>query len=160
MWRVMARTFRGRLSLLIDSSRSAGTMPPWMWPGGPSCMRSSWICAVAVMWSGLDVSVVKVRWRPWGLAGPQPKQWLARSSMVGASIEAGVWRVASGVGMASGLHVSTMQGGMNSDSVLRLVSLGLFGRGRYEELRAKCGVLRFAQNGKDFKKQPGNELGR
>ena len=63
--------------------------------------------------------MVKMRWRPWGLAGPQPKQWLARSSMVGVSIEAGVWRVASGVGMASGLHVSTVRGGMNSDSVLR-----------------------------------------
>ncbi len=66
-----------------------------------------------------EVSVVKVRWRPWGLAGPQPKQWLARSSMVGASIEAGVCRVASGVDIASDLHVSTVRGGMNSDSVLR-----------------------------------------
>ncbi len=52
-----------------------------------------------------------------GLAGPQPKQWLARSSMGGVSIEAGVWRAVSELGMASGLHVSTVRGGMNSDSV-------------------------------------------
>lgn len=93
-------------------------MPPWMWPGGPSCMRSSCRWAVAVMASGFEVSVVKTRWRPWGLAGPQPKQWLARSSMVRGSIEAGVWRVVSGVGMVSGLHISTLRGGMNSDSVM------------------------------------------
>jgi len=71
------------------------------------------------MASGLEVSVVKTRWRPCGLAGPQPKQWLARSSMVGmVSIEGGVWRVESGVCMASGLDVSTIWMGMNSDSFL------------------------------------------
>jgi len=64
-------------------------------------MRSSWTCAAAVMASGFDVSVVNTRWSPCGLAGPQPKQWLARSSMVRGSMEAGVWRVLSGVDMAS-----------------------------------------------------------
>lgn len=49
-------------------------MPPWMYPGGPSCRRVSLMCAVEVGASGLEVSVVKTRWRPCGLAGPQPKQ--------------------------------------------------------------------------------------
>ena len=35
-------------------------------------------------------------------------------------MEAGVWRVVSGVGMASDWQVSTVWGEMNSDSVLRL----------------------------------------
>ena len=37
--------------------------------------------------------------------------------MVGVSIEAGVWRAESGVDIVSGLHVSTVWGGMNSHSV-------------------------------------------
>src|SRR6266851_9985642 len=85
MWRVMARTLRGRLSLLMASWR-----------------RLSWRWAVAMGASGLVVSVVKTWWRPCGLAGPQPKQWLARSSMVGLpSIEAGVWRDEAGGSVAS-----------------------------------------------------------
>src|ERR1700679_1068065 len=112
MLRVMARTFNGRLSLLMASSKSVAMMPPWMWPGGPSCIRSSWKWEVAVMASGLVVSVVKTRCRPWGLAGPQPKQWLARSSMVGVDAnEAGAWRLVSGLVFSVLVSVMVVAGG-------------------------------------------------
>jgi len=129
MWRVMARTLRGRLSLLMASSRSAATMPPWMWPGGHSlhCGVELDVCGVAVMGSGSEVSVVKVRWRPWGLAGP-------REAVIGALVDCGGIHRGGGVAVRRVYEawllvctLATVRGGMNSGSVFlgmaRLTSL-------------------------------------
>src|ERR1700736_7015266 len=59
--------------------------------------------------------------------------------MVGVSIEAGVWRVASGVDIASDLHGSTMRGGMNRDSVCCVAGFCDLGKGK---MRGGSGEMR------------------
>ena len=94
-------------------------MPPWMWPGGPSCMRSSWNVGGGGGWSGFDGVGGEDEVEALGIGGA------AAEAVAGALVDGGgVHRGGSvagcvGGGHGSGLDVSTECGGMNSDSVLR-----------------------------------------